>query len=165
MHEFVTCRLANMPTYKSKMSRKIPNVSGAQRRCGSLWCFRTGSKCKMSRKIPNVSGVSTRFLRGRTHFGAQTPDSLMFLRDISILQRLKKRICEPCRSPTPDSFTFLRDILKNEPYAMETGMKKAQLQQLMRSYALMHLPGSTHTRAKSTQHTSPLQCRRAQQLP
>ena len=96
------------------MSRKIPNLSGVQRRCGVICCLRTDSKCKMSREIPNVSGVSTRFLRCRAHFGAWTPDSLMFLRDISILQRLKKRICEPCRSPTPDSFTFLRDILKNE---------------------------------------------------
>ena len=99
MHGFVACRLAIMPTYKSEMSRKIPNLSG----------------------------VSTRFLRRKAHVEAQTPDSLMFLRDISILKRLKKRICEPCRPETPDSFTFLRDILKNKRDTMEAGMKKVLL--------------------------------------
>ena len=127
MHGFVACRLAIMPTYKSEMSRKIPNLSGVQRRCGAIWCPSMGSKCKMSRKIPNLSGVSTRFLRRKAHVEAQTPDSLMFLRDISILKRLKKRICEPCRPETPDSFTFLRDILKNKRDTMEAGMKKVLL--------------------------------------
>lgn len=84
-------------------------------------------KSEMSRKIPKVSGVSTRFLRRKAHVEAQTPDSLMFLRDISILKRLKKRICEPCRPETPDSFTFLRDILKNKRDTMEAGMKKVLL--------------------------------------
>ena len=53
----------------------------------------------MSRKIPNLSGVSTRFLRRKAHVEAQTPDSLM----------------------------FLRDILKNKRDTMEAGMKKVLL--------------------------------------
>lgn len=105
------------------MSRKMPNVSGVQRRYGAICCLRTGSKCKMSREIPNVSGVLKRFLRCRAHFGAQTPDSFTFSRDILVLKHPKKRICEPCRSPTPDSFMFLRDILKNELGAMRVNTK------------------------------------------